>query len=81
MIKVSDRATLFNLLIGVNGYTICTGIISKDLNGEDIISKRLLVDDEIRLGIIYRKDETLTSLGQHFEDLIIKHTAHIQNNI
>ena len=81
VIKVSDRATLFNLLIGVNGYTICTGIISKDLNGEDIISKRLLVDDEIRLGIIYRKDETLTSLGQHFEDLIIKHTAHIQNNI
>ncbi|HBQ26527.1 MAG TPA: LysR family transcriptional regulator, partial [Syntrophomonas sp.] len=37
-IHVSDRATLFNLLIGLNGYTICTGVLNSDLNGENIIS-------------------------------------------
>ena len=38
-IKVRDRATLFNLLVGLNGYTICTGIISAELNGGNIISR------------------------------------------
>ena len=37
-IRVSDRATLFNLLIGLNGYTISTGVLSADLNGNEIIS-------------------------------------------
>lgn len=27
-IRVRDRATLFNLLIGLNGYTVCSGVIS-----------------------------------------------------
>ena len=36
-IVVSDRATLFNRLIGLNGYTISSGILSSDLNGTDII--------------------------------------------
>ena len=44
-IYVSDRATLFNLLIGLNGYTISTGIVSADLNGDNIISAPLKVDD------------------------------------
>lgn len=38
-IIVRDRATLFNMLIGMNGYTICSGIISKELNGPNIIAK------------------------------------------
>ena len=33
-----DRATLFNLLIGLNGYTVCSGVIDKELNGENIIA-------------------------------------------
>lgn len=37
-IRVRDRATLFNLLIGLNGYTVCSGVIDKKLNGKDIIS-------------------------------------------
>ena len=51
-IHVSDRATLFNLLIGLNGYTISTGIVSADLNGDNIISVPLLVDDHIQVGWI-----------------------------
>lgn len=75
IIKVSDRATLFNLLIGLNGYTICTGIISQDLNGENIIAKPLDVNDHICIGIITRQNEPLTYLGQLYVKLIKKHTS------
>jgi len=51
-IHVSDRATLFNLLIGLNGYTISTGIVSADLNGDNIVSVPLAVDDQIQVGWI-----------------------------
>src|SRR5690606_9684022 len=51
-IRVSDRATLFNLLIGLNGYTISTGVLSKDLNGNDIIPVPLELDDQIDVGWI-----------------------------
>lgn len=51
-IHVSDRATLFNLLIGLNGYTISTGIVSADLNGDNIISVPLQVYDQIQVGWI-----------------------------
>ncbi|HWP50174.1 MAG TPA: LysR family transcriptional regulator [Clostridia bacterium] len=51
-IHVSDRATLFNLLIGLNGYTICTGVLNADLNGDDIIAVPLQVEDRIQVGWI-----------------------------
>lgn len=51
-IHVSDRATLFNLLIGLNGYTISTGIVSADLNGDNIIAVPLQVADHIQVGWI-----------------------------
>ena len=35
-IRVRDRATLFNLLIGLDGYTVCSGVIDEELNGKDI---------------------------------------------
>ena len=35
-IIVTDRATLFNLLIGLEGYTISSGVLSSDLNGTNI---------------------------------------------
>lgn len=49
---VCDRATLFNLLIGLNGYTICSGVINKELNGPNIIALPLAVDDYMEIGYI-----------------------------
>jgi len=49
---VRDRATLFNLLIGLDGYTICSGVISEELNGPNIIAKPLKVDDYMEIGYI-----------------------------
>lgn len=54
-IMVRDRATLFNLLIGLNGYTICSGVINEELNGEDIIAIPLEVDDYMEIGYITHK--------------------------
>ena len=51
-IIVRDRATLFNLLIGLDGYTISSGVISEALNGENIISIPLLVDDYMNIGYV-----------------------------
>ena len=49
---VCDRATLFNMLIGLNGYTICSGVISEELNGPNIIARPLEVDDHMEIGYI-----------------------------
>ncbi|HAN21204.1 MAG: LysR family transcriptional regulator [Clostridiales bacterium GWF2_36_10] len=65
-IVVSDRATLFNLLIGLNGYTISTGIISAELNGTDIVSVPLKADELITVGWIVHKDMSLSKLGMAY---------------
>lgn len=72
-IKVSDRATLFNLLIGLNGYTICSGIISEELNGKDIVSVPLNVDDNMKIGIITRKNVMCTPIGEIYIKAIKKY--------
>ena len=51
-IRVRDRATLFNLLIGLNGYTVCSGVIDKKLNGKDIIAVPLQDEGDMRIGYI-----------------------------
>ena len=73
-IKVSDRATLFNLLIGLNGFTISTGIISEALNGRDIIAVPLDVNKHIRVGIITYKGMTLSRLGEIYVNALKQST-------
>lgn len=72
-IKVRDRATLFNLAVGLNGYTISTGIISRELNGENIIARPLQVDEYIRVGIVTQRNITLSRLGAAYVEAIKKH--------
>ena len=69
-IKVSDRATLFNLLIGLNGYTISTGVLSSDLNGNDIIAVPLDVNEEIIVGWISHKSIRLSKLANIYIDAL-----------
>ena len=72
-IRVRDRATLFNLAMGLNGYTVCSGVISHELNGPGIISIPLDVDEYMEIGIITRKNTTLTRYGQGYIDAIRQH--------
>ncbi len=62
-IHVSDRATLFNLLIGLNGYTICSGILCSDLNGDNIVSVPLITDERMRIGWIANEKSHLSQLA------------------
>lgn len=70
-ILVRDRATLFNLLIGLNGYTICSGVISKALNNPDIVSRPLRVDDYMEIGYITHKRVRPSRLGELFIQRLI----------
>ncbi|OQB13624.1 MAG: HTH-type transcriptional regulator TdfR [Firmicutes bacterium ADurb.Bin193] len=63
-IHVSDRATLFNLLIGLNGYTISTGVISSDLNGSDIVAIPLETDEKMLVGWIASSKAVLSRPAQ-----------------
>lgn len=72
-IRVRDRATLFNLAMGLNGYTVCSGVISHELNGPGIISIPLDVDEYMEIGIITRKNTTLTRYARAYIDAIRQH--------
>lgn len=64
-IRVSDRATIFNLMIGLEGYTISTGIISDDLDPE-IVAIPLEVDERIEIGWIGRSAIPLTDQAEAY---------------
>lgn len=66
-IRVSDRATIFNLMIGLDGYTISTGIISDDLD-PGIVAVPLDVDERIEIGWIGHSAIPLTAQAQRYLD-------------
>ena len=68
VIHVSDRATLFNLLIGLNGYTLSTGILNSDLNGDNIISVPLKLDESMTIGCIFNPKARLSSFANQYID-------------
>lgn len=72
-IRVRDRATLFNLIIGLNGYTVCSGVISAELNGRNIISKPLDVEEYMRIGIISRKGVVLSRYAREYIEALKAH--------
>lgn len=70
-ILVSDRATIFNCMIGLNGYTISSGILSEELNGTDIIPVPLDVDDEIKVGTVTNNKAQLSRVAKlYLEELV-----------
>lgn len=76
-IMVRDRATLFNLAVGLNGYTVSTGVISKELNGENIIARPLIVDEYMRVGVIRQKEMPLTRYGEAYMNALKKHVFEV----
>lgn len=72
-IRVRDRATLFNLLIGLNGYTVCSGIIDKKLNGKDIIAVPLADEKDMRIGYITHRKGMISRLGNTYIEALKKY--------
>lgn len=72
IIKANDRATLLNLMVGLNAYTLCSGIICEELNGNDYKAIRLDSDEVMSIGYISRKNTTMSQLGHKYVDELIK---------
>lgn len=75
-ILVNDRATLFNLLIGLNGYTISTGVLSSDLNGNEIIPVPLAIEETINVGWIAQRNASLSLLGAAYVEALKRTVGH-----
>ena len=69
-IKANDRATMLNLMKGLNGYTLCSGIISEDLNGNDYCAVPLESEEKMTIGYIKRKGIALSSIAKQYLEII-----------
>ena len=65
-IVVTDRATLFNLLIGLSGYTISTGVLSRDLNGDSIVAVPLESDERMEIGYVASGERPLSEIARRY---------------
>ncbi len=77
IIHASDRATLLNLFIGMNGFTLCSGIICEDLNGDDFCAVRLDSNDLMTIGYIKRKGIPLSPIGQLYIQEVEKYKDNV----
>lgn len=66
IIRASDRATMLNLMKGVHGFTLCSGIICEELNGSDYSAVRLASDELMHIGYLVRRDAILSELAKEF---------------
>lgn len=71
-IRANDRATLLNLMVGLNGYTLCSGIICEELNGKDYCAIKLKSDEKMTIGYISVKNAVISSIGQKYLEEIAK---------
>lgn len=72
IIKANDRATMLNLMIGLNGYTLCSGIICEELNGSDYVAVPFQSETEeiMEIGYIKLKNVILSKMAQIYLDEI-----------
>lgn len=64
LIKANDRATLLNFMIGLNAYTLCSGIVCEELNGSDYVAIPLKESEKMRIGYIRRKGAMVSHIGE-----------------
>lgn len=70
IIRVSDRAAIVNLMIGLDGYTISSGIFPKYLQGEEIISVPLHEKEVMRIGYVLCKGQTLSEMASIYVEAL-----------
>ncbi len=73
IIRANDRATMLNLMIGLNGYTLCSGIICAELNGSDYCAVPLVESEKMTIGCIKRKGSSLTPIASIYIDELKKY--------
>ena len=71
IIKCCDRATVLNLMVGLGGYTLCSGIICQELNGGDYVAvpfreEGVAGEGVMEIGYVTRKNSVLSPLGAEY---------------
>ena len=77
IVRANDRATLLNLMVGINGYTLCSGIICEDLNGTDYCAVKLDTKETMTIGYISRKSSVLSELAEKYVAELAKYKENV----
>ena len=84
-IKATDRATMLNLMVGLNGYTLCSGIICEELNGSDYVAVAFEDEEEevaagrMEIGYIVKENMILSQMGEKYIGELRKYLSSIQD--
>lgn len=75
MIKANDRATMLNLMTGLDAYTLCSGIICEELNGDDSLAIPLEESEKMWIGYISRAGAVISPLGEIYIEELLKYQS------
>ena len=84
-IKATDRATMLNLMVGLNGYTLCSGIICEELNGSDYVAVAFEDEEEevaagrMEIGYIVKENMILSQMAEKYIAELKRYLSSIQN--
>lgn len=78
LIRANDRATMLNLMVGLNGYTLCSGIICEELNGDEFAAIPFLDDERnqnsvMEIGYIVKKNMIISRMGELYIQALKKY--------
>ena len=76
-IKVSDRAAIVNLMIGLQGYTISSGIFPRHLQGDEILAIPLDEEEHMNIGYLLNADQTLSELAARYIESLREYAAEL----
>ncbi len=85
-IKATDRATMLNLMVGLNGYTLCSGIICEELNGSDYVAVAFEDKEEevaagrMEIGYIVKENMILSQMAEMYIGELKKYLGTINGN-
>lgn len=85
-VKVNDRSTMLNLMVGLQGYTLCSGIISGDLNGDGYVVVPFHEDEEnpnsiMEIGYIIKKNSILSRMGEEYIEELQNYLAGVRSEV
>ena len=80
-IRVRDRASLFSLLLGLDGYTVSSGVIDEEVNGENIISVPLAEEGLMHIGYITNNKMHRSRLGQEYIQALEQYVSNYGRHI
>lgn len=84
VIRSTDRATQLNLMVGLNGYTLCSGIICEELNGSEFAAVPFREDEDNRnsdmeIGYIVKSRSMLSDIAETYIDEVKKYLSAVKS--